>query len=109
MVLFDYDDRFQSSTVSLFPRRGHPYLALIAPLWADFNFRDYGTIFYRLATDNRTLEFVADVLTFERTIPNYLQFRPTLAVVITWFQSRPLGSQDEVSLCLAIYILTMQG
>ncbi len=98
LILFAYDDQFLSYAVSSFPRKSRPYLPLIAPLWADFNFRDSGTIFYRLATDNSTLDNVASIIG-DRT-PNYAEFRPTLAVVVTWLQNKLLRSEVEVSLVM---------
>lgn len=96
LISFDRNiSQFRSYTVASFPRRSPPYLPLIAPLWADFNFRDSGIIYYRLATDRNTLEAVADVITSLN--PNYSEFRPTLAVVVTWFQSKFLRSEVEVS------------
>ena len=73
-----------------------PFLPLIAPLWADFNFRDSGTILYRLATDNKTLATVTEIIRNSNT--NYSEFRPTLAVIVTWLQSKLLRSEAvEVS------------
>ncbi len=96
LILFDTDDEFQSYTVSCFPRVSRPYLPLVAPLWADFNFRDSGTIFYRLVSDSGTLDAVADVISNLNS--NYMDFRPTLAVIVTWFQSELLRSEVKVSL-----------
>ena len=74
-----------------------PFLPLIAPLWADFNFRDSGTILYRLATDNKTLAAVTEVIR-NITSMNYSEFRPTLAVIVTWLQSKLLRNEAvEVS------------
>ena len=96
LISFDSNVKnFQSYIVPHdFPRRSRPYLPLIAPLWADFNFRDSGNIYYRLTADSESLETVADVIT--RLNPNYSHFRPTLAVVVTWFQSTFLESSVEV-------------
>ena len=91
------EDEFQSYVVSDIPRRTRPFFPMIAPLWADFNFRDFGSLFYRLATDNSTLEYVRGIVV-NITNGNYFEFRPTLAVVATWFQSRFFRSMTEVSL-----------
>ncbi len=98
LILFDHDNQFQSYAPSSFPRTSPPFLPLVAPLWADFNFRDFGTIFYRLAADNSTLESVTDIIR-STTTGNYSEFRPTLAVVVTWFQSKLLRSEVEVCGC----------
>ncbi len=102
LISFDRNfSQFRSYTVSPFPRTSSPYLPLIAPLWADFNFRDSGIIYYRLATDENTLEAVADVIASLNS--DYSQFTPTLAVVVTWFQSKFLRSEAEVS-CVDVII-----
>ena len=95
LILFDSDEQFESHTISSFPRRSRPLLPLVAPLWADFNFRDSGSILYRLATDNRTLTVVADII--GDLNGNYLDFTPTWAVVVTWLQSRLLRRDADVS------------
>ena len=96
LILFDYDDQFQSYALSVLPRRTQPYLPIIAPLWADFNFRDSGNVFYRLTTDSETLERVSSILK-NLTGPSYSEFSPNLAVIVTWFQSKLLRSEMEVS------------
>ena len=68
------------------PRFSPPYVPLIAPFWADFNFRDAGAIYYRETDDPAVLK-----LAEERT-----GFSPTMAVVVTWFQSQLLGQQSVV-------------
>ena len=95
LILFDYDNQFQSYAISVLPRRIRPYLPIIAPLWADFNFRDSGNVFYRLTTDSETLERVSSIL--KSIGPRYSDFSPTLALVVTWFQSKLLRSEAEVS------------
>ena len=94
--MFDYDEEFDSHAISCLPRVSRPYLPLVAPLWADFNFRDSGTIFYRVTTDNSTLEAVIGVIRSLNS--NYSNFKPTMAVVVTWLQSELLRSTDEVSI-----------
>ena len=89
-----FQDRWDFYIVERFPREIAPFLPLIAPLWADFNFRDSGTIFYRVATDAATLNQVTDALCARNTL--YADFRPTLAVVVTWFQGELLRSSTVV-------------
>ena len=70
-----------------FPRRGvNSIFPMIAPLWADFNFREEGRIFYRVANDNSTLAAIAERIA--RHNRNYTDYAPTEAVIVTWFQSR---------------------
>ena len=93
LILFDYDDQFKSHAINfMFPRLGAPFIPIIAPLWVDLNFRDYGTIFYRVTRDESILNVIPSSLH-----PDYLEFRPTLAVVVTWFQSKLLRNDVQVS------------
>ena len=73
-----------------FPRTTPPYVPLIAPFWTDFNFRDSGAIFYRMTSEAAVLNLAEEKI-------NVSGFVPTLAVVITWFQSTLLGSIKMVS------------
>ena len=76
-----------------FPKTTPPYVPLIAPFWSDFNFRDSGALFYRNRTDTEDptlLQLVADRIGIS-------EFSPSLAVVVTWFQSQLLGSRAVVS------------
>lgn len=77
-----------------FPRRTGPFVPLIAPLWADFNFRDAGRIYYRVTNDSSTLDAVAEAISDTNDL--YAEYKPTLAVVVTWFQSQPLGTDIAV-------------
>lgn len=98
LILFDNVTQFQSNIVNSnsIPRMNPPFFPYIAPLWADFNFRDFGTVFYRVATDNTTLDAVISIFR-NITNGNYNGFRPTLAIVVTWFQSKIVRSELEVS------------
>lgn len=79
---------------SAFPRSTAPFVPLIAPFWEDFNFRDTGTIFYRVTTDSSMLDTLAEVVARESTL--YANFRPTLAIFVTWFQSKLLQTDTVV-------------
>ncbi len=85
LILFGHADEFKSHAVTIFPRLGSPFLPLVAPFWVDLNFRDYGTVFYRMTDDSSILDAVTS-----RLHSAYSEFTPTLAVVVTWFQSRLL-------------------
>ncbi len=65
---------FSSSTI---PR------PIIAPLWADFNFREEGTVYYRVTHDNSTLNSIAQRIASHNS--NYTGYRPSEAVIVTWF------------------------
>ena len=52
--VISFQSEFTDFTVSSFPTSSIP---LIAPLWADFDFRDReGNVFYRIAEDEATLK-----------------------------------------------------
>ena len=59
---------------------------MIAPLWADFNFREVGNVYYRVTTDSNTLNAIAERIANHNS--DYTHYRPTEAVIVTWFQSR---------------------
>ncbi len=67
---------FSSSTIP------HP---IIAPLWADFNFREEGTVYYRVTNDSITLNSIAERIASQNS--GYADYRPSEAVIVTWFQS----------------------
>ena len=69
-----------------FPRNVPPYLPLIAPLWADFNFRHSGTIFYRVEDKNvMILEELSLRIATENS--NFAEYAPTSALIATWYRS----------------------
>ena len=72
---------------------GVPY-PMIAPLWADFNFREEGTIYYRVTNDKEILDKIAKRIA--RHNFDYTHYSPTVAVIITWFQSRLFESSTVV-------------
>lgn len=71
-----------------------PY-PMIAPLWADFNFREEGAIFYRVTNDSSVLIEVAKRVANHNS--NYTDYVPREAVIITWFQSRLFEGEYMVS------------
>lgn len=79
-----------SNEVELFGNLPFP---MIAPLWADFNFREGGTLYYRVANDNNTLNAIVDRISQEA--PIYRNYTPTEAVIVTWFQSSVFESQNN--------------
>ena len=78
--------------------RDLPHLVpLIAPLWADFNFRDSGTIYYEVSSEPSLLETVAKEVQVNDSA--YAGFTPTEAVIVTWFQGELLKTGLVVSYC----------
>ena len=69
---------------------------LIAPLWADLNFRQGGSLYYRVTKDMDFLDNVAERIRTENVA--YEGYRPTQALVATWFQSRIFSGNFSVCL-----------
>ena len=73
---------FRSPRTCNFPCTEFP---VIAPLWTDLNFAFTGSIYYRVAEDFETLDRVVEMLTDVNL--ELSDFRPTLAIIVTWFES----------------------
>ena len=78
-----------------FPRTSGQLVAMVAPLWADFNFRNGGTLYYRVETKDNILNSISEKLAQQNNA--YNTYKPTLAVVITWFESRLLRNNFVVN------------
>ena len=74
---------FNEFRVSEFPRLSSDAVPIIAPLWADYNFRMHGNVYYRATTDPPTLAR-AKKLIAESNPLNFNDFSPTLGFVVTW-------------------------
>lgn len=85
-ISFEEEFFTDSFIVTQFPRTSGQLFPLIAPFWADFNFRDGGTVFYRVTEDENTLSHIGDLIASQNS--EFVGYRPTEAVVVTWFQSR---------------------
>ena len=66
-------------------------MPLIAPVWIDLLFSDYGLLYYRVSQDPDTLERVKGMIT--EVNPMLSGYQPTLAVIVTWFDATPLFRQ----------------
>ena len=71
---------------------------IIAPAWADWTFEDSGTIYYRVAQDQVTLDQVVGMITDVN--PELSDYLPTFAVIVTWFEARLFGDRS-VSDCMS--------
>ena len=58
---------------------------VIAPLWADFDFREAGFVYYRVSQDEMLLNQVARKISSRNS--EFSDYRPTLCVVVTWSQA----------------------
>ncbi len=79
--------------VTQFLSNGFP---LIAPLSADFDFRQSGSVYYRVISENCTLmPVVADEI--RRLNPSLkTNFQPTMCVVVTWFEAILFSARDQL-------------
>ena len=71
-----------------------PHPPLIAPFWADYSFRESGTIYYRVVNDSMTLSHVAQKIANASVA--FRGYTPTSAVIITWFQSKVFRLQSNL-------------
>ena len=69
--------------MSEFPRLCSDAVPIIAPLWANYNLRKQGRVYYRVATDPATLA-KAKALIDERNQLSFDDFSPTRSIVVTW-------------------------
>ena len=81
--LISFREGFNEFRVSRFPRISSCAVPLIAPLWADYNFRQGGKIYYRVTEDPATLAKAKEVITEN----NFSEFSPTLCVIVTWAEA----------------------
>ena len=81
--VISFQSEFTDFAVSSFPTSSIP---LIAPLWADFDFRDReGNVFYRVAEDEATLERAREMLL--EVNEDIGEFSPTFCVIVTWSEA----------------------
>ena len=80
---------FQSYEAVPFPTTVVP---VIAPLWADYDFRVTGAVYSRVTNDSDTLNQVVEILADMNSALS--DYQPSLAVVATWFEPR---LHDETS------------
>ena len=71
---------------------------MIAPLWADFNFRNGGTLYYRIEVKQNVLDMISEKLAAQNQ--DYEAYSPTLAVIVTWFESTLFQEDIVVSIIL---------
>ena len=59
---------------------------MIAPLWADYDLRVTGAVYFRATSNQDTLNQVVEMLADMN--PALSDYQPTLALVVTWFEPR---------------------
>ena len=75
-------------------------IPLIAPLWADFDFRESGAVYHRVSQDPYILQQVSSIIAAENH--NFASFNPTLCVIVTWTQA-VLFSDFTTQVRIAMY------
>ena len=86
--VISFQSGFTDFVVSSFPTSSVP---LIAPLWADFDFRDReGNVFYRVAEDEATLKRAREMLLDANQ--DISEFIPTFCVIVTWSEATLFNS-----------------
>ena len=97
-----FQQKFDSHIVTRLPIRTVPHPPLIAPFWADYSFRESGTIYYRVVNDSATLSYVAHKIANASVA--FRGYKPTSAVIVTWFQSKVFRLQSNlVDLVMSSY------
>lgn len=74
---------------------------MIAPLWADLTFDISGTVYSRATNDPATLVQVVAVITALN--PGLSDYQPTLAVIVTWFESRLHMDKTAITVSIISY------
>ena len=67
---------------------------IIAPLWADFDTRTSGSIFYRVTDDPQILQKIISAVTEINSI--YSSYSPQLAFVATWERITPFSDSQVI-------------
>ena len=98
--ILSFRDQFRSTFIREFDSFTH-FQPLIAPFWTDISLRSLagGSVFFRMTRDNITLNR-ARTLT-QQHFPD-LNFEPTNAVIVTWFE---VEHEFIQSVCYVMFIM----
>ena len=98
--IISFRSKFSNFLISTFPSSTVP---LIAPLWADFDFRSRGNVFYRMADDETTLVRARESIVGANA--NFTEYYPSFCVIVTWSEATlfSLVSDDETD-SVSIYL-----
>lgn len=93
--------------MSSFPASTIP---LVAPLWADFDFRISGSVYHRVSQDDYILDKAASLIASRNQ--DFVDYRPTLCVIVTWlkavlfsttFHNTQVSFIDKILWCLCLF------
>ena len=88
--VISFQSEFTNFIISSFPSSTVP---LIAPLWADFDFRSRGTVFYRIAKDEESTAKAKEIIIGANA--NFTEYYPSFCVIVTWSEAT-LFSDNEI-------------
>ena len=91
-----FEDEYDDYNLCHFPCVITP---VIAPVWADLDFRFEGLIYYRSSQDPDILDRVGGMITDVN--PRLSDYTPTLAVVVTWFDAMLTREVSSIANCPA--------
>ena len=80
--LLSFREAFNEFRVTAFPRISSDTVPIIAPLWADYNFRERGNVYYRVTEDTTTLIRAKELITEYQN--GFDEFSPSLCVIVSW-------------------------
>ena len=89
--MLSFTEEFPDFIVSpVFPVSSVP---LIAPLWADFDFRGQGHVFYRDTSHPEALIRAGELVTNTNEI--YSDYSPEYVVIVTWSMARLFSNEID--------------
>ena len=94
--VISFRSKFDSFNPVPFPSSLEP---LIAPLWADFDFREFGNIYYRVTLDQKTLTKFSKIVSEKN--PN-ISYHPTLCVIMTWHSATLYSNNFRITVSLSL-------
>lgn len=95
--IISFQSPFNSFRVSSLPTSSAP---MIAPLWADYDFREAGNVYYRVSQDTVTLGRVQEMIT--EANPDFKGFSPSLCVIVTWSEATLFSRRSDLSIRVSI-------
>ena len=97
--VISFQSKFTNYLISSFPSSSVP---LIAPLWADFDFRSKGNVFYRNTKDETTLDRAREIII--ATNANFTEYYPSFCVIVTWSEATLFSDSQIDSTPVSTYV-----
>ena len=97
--LLSFRESFNEFRVSQFPRVSSDAVPIIAPLWADYNFRQRGNLYYRITENDATLARARQLIA-KGNKAGFNEFLPSRCVVVTWVNAVLFARMlDDIEVC----------